>query len=217
MTSRTTGQPGEPGRDDSQNQSESGPGQEENSGLSRTLFSFLEPSLDRIGVYGTPMVLAGIIALVAGIVLLAFVPSMRLYGFINIGIGVFLIGLIALISLSAVLAAFYSRTGRYGVTSTVMLVAFTGIIIVISVISFENSRRMDLTATNKFSLAQRTLSTPVRAIRRNTLSVEGSMRLADGSSETLDGSKMISAPEKALSLMSLGMVVFAGSLIAFRV
>ena len=26
---------------------------------SRTLFSFLEPSLDRIGVYGAPMVLAG--------------------------------------------------------------------------------------------------------------------------------------------------------------
>jgi len=67
------------------------------------------------------------------------------------------------------------------------------------------------------SLAQRTLSTPVRAIRRNTLSVEGSMRMADGSSEELDGSKMILAPEKALSLMSIGMVVFASGFIAFRV
>ena len=67
------------------------------------------------------------------------------------------------------------------------------------------------------SLAQRTLSTPVRAIRRNTVSVEGSMRMADGSREDLDGSKMISAPEKALSLMSIGMVVLASGFIAFRV
>ena len=102
------------------------------------------------------MVLAGVIGLVAGIALVAFVPSMSLYGFINIGIGLFLIGLIALISLSSVLAAFYSRTGRYGVNSTIMLLAFTGIIVVISVISFENSRRFDMTATNQFSLAQRT-------------------------------------------------------------
>ena len=102
------------------------------------------------------MVLAGIIALVAGISLVAFVPSMRLYGFINVGIGVFLIGLIGLISLSSVFAAFISRTGRYGVNSTIMVAAFTGIIVVVSIISFENNSRVDLTATNQFSLAQRT-------------------------------------------------------------
>ena len=169
MTSRSTGQPGDwrrrrrssqqipsPDGDDSQNQGEAGPDQDEDAGLSRTLFSFLEPSLDRIGAYGAPMVLAGVIGLVAGIALVAFVPSMSLYGFINIGIGIFLIGLIALISLSSVLAAFYSRTGRYGVNSTIMLLAFTGIIVVISIISFENGKRFDMTATNQFSLAQRT-------------------------------------------------------------
>ena len=66
------------------------------------------------------------------------------------------------------------------------------------------------------SLTQRTLSTPVREIRRKTLIVEGSMRLADGSSVSLDKTRMISAPEKALSLLSLTIVVFAGSLLAFR-
>ena len=124
--------------------------------LSRTLFSFIEPALDTIASFGAPMVLAGIIALVAGISLVAFVPSMRLYGFINVGIGVFLIGLIGLISLSSVFAAFISRTGRYGVNSTIMVAAFTGIIVVVSIISFENNSRVDLTATNQFSLAQRT-------------------------------------------------------------
>ena len=66
------------------------------------------------------------------------------------------------------------------------------------------------------SMVQRILSTPVRAIRRKTLTVEGSMRMDDGSSVSLDGPKMISAPEKALSLLSLTIVVFAGSLLAFR-
>ena len=66
------------------------------------------------------------------------------------------------------------------------------------------------------SLVQRTLSTPVRAIRRKTLSVEGSMRMSDGSSVGLDGPKMIAAPEKALTLLSVTMVVFAGSLLAYR-
>ena len=66
------------------------------------------------------------------------------------------------------------------------------------------------------SLAQRTLSTPVRAIRRNTLKVEGSILMADGSSESLDSAKMLSAPERALSLMSVAMVVVSGSLMAYR-
>ena len=138
--------------------------------LSRTMFSFIEPVADAIASFGAPMVLAGIVALVAGISLVAFVPSLRLYGFINISIGVFLIGIIALISLSSVIAAFYSRTGRYGVNSTIMLLAFTGIIVVVSFISFENNRQVDLTATNHFSLAQRTrdvldsLESPIQVI-----------------------------------------------------
>ena len=125
--------------------------------LSRTLFSFLEPGLDGIASFGVPIVLAGIVALAAGFTLVAFVQSMRLYGYINIAFGAFLIGMIALISLSSVIAAFFSRTGRYGVNSTIMLAAFTGVIVVVSIFSFENSRRVDVTATNQFTLAQRTV------------------------------------------------------------
>jgi hypothetical protein len=66
------------------------------------------------------------------------------------------------------------------------------------------------------SLAQRTLSTQVRTIRRRTLSVEGSMQMADGSMVALDSSSMISAPERALSLLTVTVVVFAGSILAFR-
>ena len=123
---------------------------------SRTLFSFLEPSLNTVGIYGAPLVIAGIIALIAGAVLVAFVSSMRLYGFIALGFGAALILLVGLISLSSVVAAFISRTGRYGVNSLIMLIAFLGIVIVANFVSFGNNQRIDVTATNQFSLAERT-------------------------------------------------------------
>jgi hypothetical protein len=81
---------------------------------------------------------------------------MRLYGFISLGFGVALLILVGLISLSTVVAAFISRTGRYGVNSLIMLAAFLGIIIIANAVSFGNSARMDVTATNQYSLADRT-------------------------------------------------------------
>ena len=123
---------------------------------SRTLFSFLEPSLNAIGSFGAPLVIAGIVAIVAGAILVAFVSSMRLYGFISLGFGVALLVLVGLISLSSVVAAFISRTGRYGVNSLIMLAAFLGIVVVANAVSFTNNVRWDQTATNQYSLANRT-------------------------------------------------------------
>lgn len=138
---------------------------------SRTLYSFIEPAVDLIGTFGTPIVIAGIVGIIAGAVLLAFVPLLRdPYGYITLGLGIGLVGLVALISLSTVLAAFLSRTGRYGVNSLIMLGAFLGIIVVINFISFGNNSRMDVTATQQFSLATSTtnllneLDEPVQAI-----------------------------------------------------
>ena len=65
------------------------------------------------------------------------------------------------------------------------------------------------------SLAQRTLSTQVRTIRRRTLKVEGRMEMADGSTIRLDATRMILAPEGALRLLSLTVVVLAVSLLVF--
>ena len=131
-------------------------GQEEDELPSRTLFSFLEPSLNTIGTFGTPLVIAGIVAIIAGAILVAFVSSMRLYGYISLGFGVALILLVGLISLSSVVAAFISRTGRYGVNSLIMLAAFLGIVLVANIVSFSTNARMDVTATNQYSLAERT-------------------------------------------------------------
>ena len=123
---------------------------------SRTLFSLLEPTLDVIGSYRFPMVIAGVIALLSGLVVVLFVSSMRLYGLIDIIVGLVLVGTVALIFLSSVTAAFLSRTGRYGVNSTIMVSAFIGITLLIGIITFENNQRFDVTATHQFSLHNRT-------------------------------------------------------------
>ena len=132
------------------------PEEEQEAELSRTLFSFLEPVIDAIGSFGAPIVIAGTIGLVSGISIVAFVGSLKPYGIANIIIGVALIGLVTLISLSSVVAAFFGRTGKYGVNTIIMLAAFTGIVAVANFISFENHSRIDVTATNQFSLANRT-------------------------------------------------------------
>ena len=66
------------------------------------------------------------------------------------------------------------------------------------------------------SLAQRTLSTQVRIVRRKAISVEGRMEMADGGTVKLDSSRIILEPERALRLLCLTAVVFASSLLAFR-
>jgi len=137
--------------------------------LSQPLITFFEPALDLVALYSGPLILAGVIGLVTGIAVVAFISSMRLYGYIDIAIGAILLGGVGSVLFSNVLTAFLSRTGRYGANTLILVGAFTGIIIVVNVISFENNSRMDVTATNQFSLGNRTkdvlsnLSEDVRA------------------------------------------------------
>ena len=155
-SSRQDGDTAQASQDPSSTESDSNGDSAEDAELSRTLFSFLEPLLNIVGSFGVPLVIGGVIALVSGIIVVAFVSSMRLYGIIDIIIGVVVILTVGLIFLSSVVAAFLSRTGRYGVNSLIMMAAFTGIAILVGFVTFENNKRMDLTATNQFSLATRT-------------------------------------------------------------
>ena len=151
--------------------------------LSQPLINFFEPAMDLIAAYSGPLVFGGVIALVTGMIVVAFISSMRLYGYIDIVIGALLLGVVGSVLFSNVLAAFVSRTGRYGANTLILVGAFTGIVIVANVVSFENNSRMDVTATNQFSLGNRTkdvlsnLSEDVRATafykdERNTDSPE---------------------------------------------
>jgi hypothetical protein len=66
------------------------------------------------------------------------------------------------------------------------------------------------------TLVQRTLSTPVRLVRRRAVRVEGFIELADGERIVLDGSRLISASERALFLLAATFVVLAAGLLVGR-
>jgi len=66
------------------------------------------------------------------------------------------------------------------------------------------------------TMAQRTLSTPVRTIRRRALNVEGFIDLANGERVDLDSERIILVPERALLLLGAAIVVLAAGLLTFR-
>jgi hypothetical protein len=66
------------------------------------------------------------------------------------------------------------------------------------------------------SAAQRALSTPVRRLRRSVEQVEGTILLADGTSEPLDEGVLRRAPERALGFLPVAMALLAIGLVWAR-
>ncbi|MCH8926647.1 MAG: hypothetical protein IH924_11040, partial [Proteobacteria bacterium] len=66
------------------------------------------------------------------------------------------------------------------------------------------------------TLAQRTLSTPVRTVRRKAVSVEGHIDLMNGERLELDSDRIIEVPERALALLGVAIVVLAAGLLTYR-
>lgn len=66
------------------------------------------------------------------------------------------------------------------------------------------------------SVAQRRLSTPVRELRRRTVSVTGEQRLRDGSTLQLDAARLAAPLDGALGACSLGMVLLATGMVVAR-
>ena len=66
------------------------------------------------------------------------------------------------------------------------------------------------------SLAQRALSAEVRAIRRNAVTVTGTVTHRDGSTSALDPGSLTRTPERALRLLSAATVALAVALVVHR-
>jgi hypothetical protein len=67
-----------------------------------------------------------------------------------------------------------------------------------------------------FSVLQRRLSTPARQLRRETASVSGEQRLADGSSIELSRAVLLAPLDGALQAMSVAITLIAAGLLAAR-
>ena len=135
-----------------------GPGMPPEEGrLSGTLASGLQGLASALGGLSTTFTLVGTASLVLGVVLLIFLPELRLFSYIILGIGGISLLLATAISFRTVSRAITGRRGRYSTNTTIMVVAFLGLAVVVNYLAFEASARMDVTATKQFSLAPRTV------------------------------------------------------------
>jgi hypothetical protein len=88
--------------------------------------------------------------------------------------------------------------------------------------AFAQRGRLELTAVLvaaacvAISAAQRTLSTPVRRLRRRVADVEGTITYRDGTTDPLGAEVIRSAPETALQLLSIAMPVLAAASVIAR-
>jgi hypothetical protein len=71
-------------------------------------------------------------------------------------------------------------------------------------------------AATLLSLAQRTLSTQVRTIRRKTRHISGTIDYADGTSEPVTAASLSRAPDVALRLLSAAVALLAVALVLAR-
>lgn len=66
------------------------------------------------------------------------------------------------------------------------------------------------------SLAQRRLSTPVRRVRREVVSIDGELGLTSGDRESITRELLVAAPEGALRLLTIATVLIAAALVTVR-
>ena len=126
--------------------------------LSGTLFGGFQSVANALGGLSTTLTVTGGVGIVLGLILIVFVPDLRLYGLIILGVGAGATLLAMAISFETVKEAVTSRRGRYGTNSVIMIGAFIGIVAVVNFLAFENNSRQDVTATKQFSIAPRTES-----------------------------------------------------------
>ena len=124
--------------------------------LSGTLLGSLHQATRGMGAYGTALFGGGLFAIILGGVVHLFVDDLRTHASVILGVGAVLLMLGMALSWQSVQSIIGARRGRYGINTVVMIGAFLGIAAVGSFLGFEHTSRMDVTATNQFSLSNRT-------------------------------------------------------------
>ena len=88
---------------------------------------------------------------------------------------------------------------------------------------YVQAERLDLVAALAaaaalgISLAQRTLSTPARTLRRRVADVDGQVSMRDGTTRELETDTLLAPLEHALRSLSWAMIALAAALIVARV
>ncbi len=129
----------------------------------------LKTSAASAGFWSAISAVVGLVASVAGIILVLTIDEIRGFALTVLIIGLVLLFVALVLSPRAVAIFMVGRRGLYGVNAIVMTLAFLGIAMLVNFQFFRDSTRIDLTSTRVFSLSPQTeqildrLSSPVRA------------------------------------------------------
>lgn len=110
----------------------------------------------------------GLLALLAGLVVMLLLPAIRYTAWIVLVLGILLLVTAFIVDFRQVSRALAGRRGRFGVSTTVMASIFIGIILFVNAISIGNYYRFDVTGLAQFTLTPQTkealskLETPVQ-------------------------------------------------------
>ncbi|WP_089937360.1 GldG family protein [Candidatus Entotheonella palauensis] len=115
--------------------------------------------------------LLGMTSLLLGWILMVILPGIRLFAWGVLAFGGLLIAVAVLIDFRRVQSALISPRGKFGVSTTVMVCLFAGILVLVNAISVSHSHRFDFTGLAQFTLTSQTkevlarLDTPVEIVR----------------------------------------------------
>jgi ABC-type uncharacterized transport system involved in gliding motility auxiliary subunit len=100
--------------------------------------------------------LSGVVVLAGGLVVWVTIRELRGPAQVLISLALLMLLTAMVTHFPAVRSAVTARTGQYAANTMVMVAALTAILALVGFISFENSYRLDTTATKQFSLAPQT-------------------------------------------------------------
>ena len=113
------------------------------------------------------LALAGVGAIVLGVLIWIFLRGLESQSFIVVGVGLGLLLIDALISLATVREAVFGRRGRYGLNTAIVFIAFLSIAIIVNFALYwavdrpnpPGWLRIDTTATKQFLLEEQVVNT----------------------------------------------------------
>ena len=126
-----------------------------------------EPKSDNLGGF---IALLGLVALVAGLIIMLLLPEIKVAAWGILAVGLASLAVAFVINFRRVRSAVAGRRGRFGLGTGIMASVFIGIIILVNAISIGQYHRFDTSSLSQFTLTPQTvevldeLDTPVKAI-----------------------------------------------------
>ncbi|HLC30959.1 MAG TPA: hypothetical protein VJM51_09310, partial [Dehalococcoidia bacterium] len=111
-----------------------------------------------LGVYSLVAGGMAVLALVLSFLVFVFLPELRPVARILVALALILLLLFVVGAYSQVRSTVLARQTRYGTNAGLMIVAFLGIALLVNLISAENHRRIDVTASGQYTLSRQTIT-----------------------------------------------------------